>query len=360
MKFSLIEFNNGMESLDRYIKGINGHKNLLTDIINIEKKTSNASDTLFLKETKELLLEYFQASNKVFQYNSIIISLYGLLEHFIESLVKEYIEYLNRSIPKYSDVPTEIRDNHYEFSANLINNLKLPKYKNITTKELIVSNLYSCTTCKGKKSYKINTNAFIHHTSNFRDQSVNEFFKAVGISNITSMLLQNTQFRKYIDSEGIEAEDVFKILNDLAERRNRIAHGSEETNILDISELNRYIKYIKNLACCLNYVVFEQVIPLVVRYGDNITKIGKPIAKFASTTVGIEAYRIKLAVGDILFIERGKGERYTFGQVDSIKINNESFSEVDATQKLVQMGIKLDCKVDEECIFYFLDRNTIN
>jgi hypothetical protein len=358
MKFSLIEFTNGIEKLDLYIEGINEHRGLLNQIRNLEKDST--SSTLFLKETKELLIKYFQPSNKVFEYNSIIISLYGLLESFIENLIKEYIEYLNKSIPKYSDFPSEIKNNHYEFSANLINYLKLPKYKNITTKELIVSNLYSCTNCKGKKAYEINTDAFIHHTSNFRDQSINEFFKAVGISNITSTLLHNRQFKFYIEDNGIEIEDVFKILNDLAERRNRIAHGSEETNILDINELNRYIHYMKKFTCCLNYVVFEQVIPLVIKYGDNITKIGKPIATFASKTVGIEAYKIKLAVGDIIFIEIGDGERYTLGIINSIKVKNESFQEVDATDEVKQLGISFNCNVDENCTFYLIDENTIN
>ncbi|PEU23148.1 hypothetical protein CN526_23065 [Bacillus wiedmannii] len=353
MKYSLIEFDTSIQKLEFYIDGIIKHRKLFKDIREYEK-SNGLLEQIFIDEVKDLLNESVRLSNKVFEYNSIIISLYGILENFIESLIKEYIQFLNDSIPKYNDLPQEIKKNHYEFSANLINNLKLPKYKDITTKELIVSNLYSCSNCLGMKEYKINLDAFTHHTSNFRSQSVNEIFKNVGISNITSSILRNKNFKIYMEEEGIESGEEFSTLNDLAERRNRISHGSEESDILDIVELIRYIKYIKKLAHSLNFVIYEHLAEQLVVYGDNLLNLGKPIKKFASKIAGIEVHGKKVTLNDDVIILK-EDKSCTVSKIISMQIDGIDYPEIDTTTEKYQIGVVFDCNISENFTFYLLN-----
>lgn len=352
MKYSLIEFDTGIQKLEFYIEGIIKHRKLFKDIREYEK-SNGLLNQIFINEIKELLNESVRLSNKVFEYNSIIISLYGILENFIESLIKEYIQFLNDSIPKYNDLPQEIKKNHYEFSANLINNLKLPKYKDITTKELIISNLYSCSNCMGMKEYKINLDAFTHHTSNFRHQSINEIFKNVGLSNVMSSILCNKKFKTYMDEEGIESGEEFSILNDLAERRNRISHGSEESDILDIVELTRYIKYIKKFAHSLNFIIYEHLAGQLVVYGDNLLNLGKPIKKFASKTAGIEVHGKKVMLNDDVIILKEDGN-CTVSKIVSMQIDGTSYPEIDTTTEKYKIGVVFDCNISENSTFYLL------
>ncbi|TYS45622.1 MAE_28990/MAE_18760 family HEPN-like nuclease [Bacillus infantis] len=355
MRYSYNQFEVEIKRLRDYIQEINNHGTLLTKIIKFEKEGKDSSVEELVLETKQLLIDYYKKENKVFTYNSIIVSLYGLLESFIENLIKEYIDYLSQSIPNYNDLPEPIKNNHYLFSADLINNLSLPKYKDKITKELIVSNLYSCSNCKGLKNYTLNIEAFTQHNYNFRDQTINAFFSAVGVSNITSLLLSFQQFKDYLDNEDIRPEEAFKLLNDLAERRNRVAHGTEENDILDLEQLSRYVDYIEKLANCLNEVIAIQAIPHLVQSGDNITLLGQPLRIFSDKTLGIELEGVIISKGSTLFLMREDG-KYSSTVINSIQINNDEFTDIDATKEKFQVAINISKKIKETDIVYLVNK----
>ncbi|MEI5908354.1 MAE_28990/MAE_18760 family HEPN-like nuclease [Bacillus spongiae] len=350
LKYSLIELNKGLEKIMVYIEGMKNHRELLLDIREHKKASGIINDPLIIK-TQEILISHLQPDNKIFEYSSVIINLYGLLENYIENLIKEYLDYLSGCIPKYNNLPDAIKNNHYELSAGLINNLSLPKYKDKITKEIIINNLYSCGNCKGLKEYKINNDAFTQHTYNFKEQSINEFFKSVGLANITSLMKGNIVFREYLESEGIEIENAFHILNDLAERRNRISHGSEENDILDLDELYRYANYIKEFTNSLNTVLIEQALPFIIRNGDNIVKIGNPIARITDKIIGINIDNVKLSQGDTILFEKPEG-KFGFGVVQSLQINNEEYEEVEPNGEEFQVGVCFDSKVKDTYTLY--------
>lgn len=350
MEYSLIEFQSGVSKLKKFIEGISNNRALFIKINNIENPDPSPEGELLL-EAKEYLTYYFDTDIKIFEYTSIIINLYGLLEKYIESIISEYIDSLINSIPKYNDLPKEIINHHFELSAQLINSLSLPKYKDRITKEKIISNLYSCANCTGEKKYRINNDAFTQHSYNFRENSINDFFKTTGISNMTSLLKQNKIFRGYIDEEGIPTENYFDTLNDLAERRNRISHGSEEDDILGIAELSRYIKYIDIFVQSLNSIVIEQSIPYIIDKGDNIEIIGNPIAEITDRIIGIKVSNMKLAVGDKIFIKKDE-ENFSYGKIQSMEINNESYEKLELTNEDYEIAIKCDCKVRASYFLY--------
>jgi hypothetical protein len=47
-----------------------------------------------------------------FDYNCVIISLYGALEYYIEALARLYVTGLNVTVPKYVDLPQKILESH--------------------------------------------------------------------------------------------------------------------------------------------------------------------------------------------------------------------------------------------------------
>jgi len=347
---SLIELNKGLENLKSFIASMNNHRDLLLAIREHEIISGETNEPIIIK-TKDLLISHLQPDNKIFGYSSVIITMYGLLENYIENLIKEYLEYLSSCIPKYNDLPIAIKNNHYELSASLINNLLLPKYKDKITKEFIITNLYSCGNCKGLKHYKINIDAFAQHSYNFKEQSINEFFKSVGLSNITSLIKSNVFFREYIEAEDIEVENAFNILNDLAERRNRISHGTEENNILDLDELSRYANYIGYFANSLNSVLIEQALPFIIQDGDNVVQIGYPIAIFTDKIIGVNINNIKLSKGDTILFEKPEG-RFGYGIIRSLQINRIDYDEIDPKGEDHQVGVEFDSKVKETYSLY--------
>lgn len=175
MKSVLMEFQKGLSELKKFIENSQFQKKMFTTF----KKSKEAGVHITppeLGEQFKLFIEHYQSfSNKqIFEYNTIIISMYGYFEAFIEELIKAYISNLSETVSDFKKMPLKIQENHSALSAILIQNLTLPKYQNITTADKIIINAHSCVV--GNGNYSINLDAYTYHTSNFRQGSIDEFF----------------------------------------------------------------------------------------------------------------------------------------------------------------------------------------
>lgn len=87
--------------------------------------------------------EYSMSSSKrKFEYNSIIISLYGLVENYIEKFCFEYVEIIEKIIPAYNLLEPKFVENHFALSIQLVSKVienKHTKFLNIS-KENIINN----------------------------------------------------------------------------------------------------------------------------------------------------------------------------------------------------------------------------
>ncbi|MCK5616842.1 hypothetical protein KAR91_84050, partial [Candidatus Pacearchaeota archaeon] len=183
MKASLLALETGLRDLRHYIKGIEIESKLLS--FNYEEllpKKSNNPVILFQKHISQSI-----SSKKRFEYNTIIVSLYGFLEQFIEAIIVGYLNYLNRIIPSYDDLPSPIKDNHIELSFELTSKSSKEKSRNYSSPESIIQNLNSCL-LSGEENYTINNDAFSLHSANFRVEIVNDIFSRLGIYKISKKI----------------------------------------------------------------------------------------------------------------------------------------------------------------------------
>jgi len=74
-----------------------------------------------------------------FDYNSLIISLYGLLEQYIEGLVRGYSAGLNAILPRYADMPEAVRTAHLVLSCSLISRTEQLRYRGAVTPEALIA-----------------------------------------------------------------------------------------------------------------------------------------------------------------------------------------------------------------------------
>src|SRR5262245_18750387 len=86
------------------------------------------------------------AAERRFDYNSVVISLYGLLENYVESLLGGYLVALSVTVPQYADLPEAIRDSHIPLSTALIGRAGQSRYKGAVTAEGVIANLHGCLT----------------------------------------------------------------------------------------------------------------------------------------------------------------------------------------------------------------------
>ena len=109
---SLEKFKNELDQVRKYLQNIEYVNNLVNYLSN------EPEQNLFINlQELERLKEYyknFSTHKKIFEYKAAIISLYGLLEKYIETWIKDYLDSISTLTSKYSEIDKKITENHFD------------------------------------------------------------------------------------------------------------------------------------------------------------------------------------------------------------------------------------------------------
>jgi hypothetical protein len=227
-----------VSSLEHFKKDINLIREYIKHIQYVNDVAGYVALETDSEQIKELLAilkghQTFRVDKKVFEYKATIISLYGTLEKFIETWIKEYLDILSNIVPEYNQIDEKIREQHFELSLKLISTItsrESAKYQHIT-KEQVLSKLNNC--IENPSDYNFNTEAFVLLSGNLKHKKIVELFKPLNIDlngklNINQRFIQYCQEKRQIKNiANLQADFLYEKINDLVERRNEIAHGSE-------------------------------------------------------------------------------------------------------------------------------------
>lgn len=354
MKSSLSAFQKGLFELQLYLNGLDLEKQL------ISPTGESALEWTYLYNKFYNHHAANRAIKKRYDYNSIIISMYGLVEQYIKALMHDYIESLQKIVPSYSKLPKHILNNHVAVSFELIKQTEQSRYRGTNTKKEIISKLNSC--LNDHQRYELNCEAFCHHTANFRSDVVDDFFRKVGISNIMQQTLGNPKFSNQLKDLGLSElrddiektvgkrkkedrvkslqERAFYFLNDLADRRNEVAHGLT-SDLLDLDILLNYIEFLNAFGNCIYDVLFQKLLKEEVRFiGSNI---GKPTNVYKDGYVScIFSNNVQIKKDD--YIVAQNDNELVSGRILEIQIDEVEVNEV-AEESSIEMGLRTDCRI---------------
>lgn len=227
----LNNFNSELKSINEYIY----HIELINDLANSKPDEYNSqSFKTFLLNHKKIYIE-----KKEFEYKAIIISLYGLLEKYVELFLKEYLKSLINIYSNYNDLNQTIINHHFELSLELLKKIdSMAKFDNLDKKE-ILTNLNSCLV--DPENYVLNSDAFLLSSNgNLRHSKICELFGKVDVK-LLSLIKKSKTF---INSEN--SENTFNTIDELVNRRNDVAHGAEKYDRLDNTELFPFVVFLEN------------------------------------------------------------------------------------------------------------------
>ncbi|MCP4345072.1 MAG: hypothetical protein GY795_06045 [Desulfobacterales bacterium] len=140
----------------------------------------------------------FGTDKKVFEYKAIIISLYGLLEKYVEVWIKEYLDTLSDIISEYNEIDEKIREKHFELSLKLISAItsrESAKYQHLS-KEDVLKKLNDCIV--NPSAYKINTEAFVLLSGNLKHNKIAELFKKINVDLNKGLKINQTLIRHVV------------------------------------------------------------------------------------------------------------------------------------------------------------------
>jgi hypothetical protein len=341
MRASLRELEVGVADLHQCLDGTEALNKFLSPdlLVHVSEPV-----TKLLKDLQSHLSGFVY--KRTFDYNAFIVSLYGLLERFVENLAAQFIEHIRNSVTTYADLPTEITTRHYALSADLLKRA-LIESRNIhsVTPESVVKNLHSCFSTP--TDFQINVYAFTHHSANFRHDAINDFFTQIGVPAASNQVAERPAFKAYIKNpdSGVSSEDhptsaISTFLNDLAQRRNEVAHG-DASSVLSLDELRTYINFIKHYASAL----YEVVRHAAVRF--DVARKGKPLKVI--NIINNQIVCVRLEGGEITLTDfvvskvrkPNDGFHFRVSPVLALEVDGQRRDQIKATQP-IDVGIQLE------------------
>ncbi|MEG4229276.1 MAE_28990/MAE_18760 family HEPN-like nuclease [Microcoleus sp. N9_B2] len=345
---SLNSFQTDVNQIREYLK----HIQYVNDVVGYAVLEEDNQEIKSLLNTLKKHEKSFRIEKRVFEYKAAIISLYGLLEQYVETWVKEYLDSLSSLVPEYNQIDEKIRDNHFELSLKLIDiiiNRELAKYKNLT-KEEVLRKLNHCIV--NLTNYQINTEAFVLSSGNLKHNKIVELFKPLNVD-LNTELIKNESLNREIglapnDISNKEKDILYYKINDLVERRNQIAHGSEILDILNISELEPYIQFLELYCQAIFETLFEKFIKQEsIHSFKNIEKVVKI---FCSQILAFEIENYTIEVGDMLIIKTTDGRFYKKPILD-IELDKIKYQKLTISEKK-NIAVRVDHKIKETQTFY--------
>jgi hypothetical protein len=352
-----------IESLENFTREINQIREYLKHIQYVNDVATYAvleTDNEQIRNLLNTLKEHdrsFRTDKRIFEYKASIISLYGLLEKYVELWIKEYLDSLSNVVPEYNQIDQKIRDNHFELSLKLINTItsrESAKYEHLT-KEKVLTTLNECIVNPTK--YQINTDAFVLLSGNLKHNKIVEIFQKLNLD-LNSELLKNEELNNEIGltSERISTigkDILYNKINDLVERRNQIAHGSENVDdIKSISELEPYIQFLDKYCQAIFQTLFEQ---LIKQESIHIfQKIENVIKTYGNKVLAFELENYTIKVGDMLIVETKEGRFYK-KPILTIELNRKEYPELIIIEK-TSIGVSVEPKIKDNQTFYIIKK----
>ena len=334
------DFLSQVESLIDYLECENKSQIFLREGV---KKYSGDSDFEidFRSISVEFVEKNFSIKSKIFLYKNIIVSLYGFLERYVEDVIFEYLQIISGYCHGYESLPLAIRKNHLNLSIEKITKLKSQKgiEESIRVAKINSTIKSMGSMFGGQDDFILNFDAYLEHTSNFRYESINKIFSQVGIDNISRLCVKNANFmeslcEKYNLDDDVNHQVALSLLiaelDDLAQRRNEVAHGVIVDSIESLEISRSRIRFIESYVCAMDEILSTSLDEFRAASARRI-ELGKPDKVFQNINVigfnKIEidtGSEINLSVGDELLAINEKSDRKVLtGQVISLELASE-------------------------------------
>ncbi len=342
---SYATFKDEIEQIENYMQSISCYNQILRlDVSKLEG--------IYKDKISDLQNINNGFNKRKYDYAVVIVSLYGCFEQFVENFIKDYLMLLVDECKEYSKLPEIIIDNHIDLSVALMGKIEQSKYCDFLSKEQIIRNLNDCIQ---NNRCTLNYEAFCQHTANFRVQIIGEVLKNIGLTDVINSVKRNEELKElYIQQngecnyEGLKLDNVFSFLNELADRRNQIAHGSI-TDILSFDLQLQMIKKVKIFGQEMDKIGFERILPYVVNKSYKINEIYNPNKLTKLLCFKIDG--VKISIGDIII--KRYCDKFTYCNIESIEVDHIKYNQYEA-KEAVDIGVMLDKsrKLDEEYWIY--------
>jgi hypothetical protein len=256
------------------------------------------------------------------QYAMQLVLLYGAFERLIEGLLVGTTTALNELVPAYPELPKRIRENHRRKSIDALRDeVWLSRSNDPLLAGKLIEGLHSCET--NASNYKLNSLAYGRHSANFRRGLIDDAFREIGIDDFSKLTSASPEFKSYLAAAPRERgllDAGLGVIDDLAERRNEIAHGSP-TQLLTRDQMTEYVLFFNAFARSAYSVLRRHLACFVVAH--HASPLGKVervhYKRVFCLNLGVLSEGTWVEVDDPIALDLGPNIGYEVGSIVNIR-----------------------------------------
>ena len=290
-----------------------------------------------------------RATHKTYIYKLFVIILYGMLEQFIEDVIKEYIKECCTICSDFNKLPDKIKQNHHNLTFELVKKLHWPKYNHLQLGNII----HSLNQGINMNIATIIPESFMQNGGNYCHDEICKTFSNIGID--IKLLEKYDPLADYLNKiygDNKHANLFFdSSINRIVTERNTIAHGGQQgLNLLDTNGMQNLATELYHYAKSVNNLLTDKIYELI--YDSN------PLEEFESdellknrTVIIPKLKNILLRKDNKIIAKRSNGlyPQYFIHKIINLQIDNFNCDSVNCENTPREVGIELDIPTKKNC-----------
>lgn len=355
MKTARAAFLVGLEQIESFLERWNREQALVA-LLNARRETL-AQD---IQMPLQVILDT-STNAKQYVYAVTIVSLYGLIERLVDSLVSRFVMSLAEFGQPYEQLPGVIKDRHLPKSLDLADAIVKETFYGELTANKLIANLHSC--LGGSDPFTLNGDAFAFHRGNVSLSKIQEMLSGVGVTTLLRRLSLTPTFVEFLgninperDVRSIPDGDLqalFEPIDDLVERRNGISHGMLEADEIESMDM---LRSRLGFTRAFGIGLFELLRQDLLKYAADVgvaLPLGQPIVVYNHSIVCFEA-ECGIAIGDEIFaVIADGGEPVRAGKILALQVDHVAQEAIAAGQR-VQFGAEVDFRANDGHNYFLL------
>ena len=211
-----------------------------------------------------LTMLQYQRTFSDFHYAAKVLSLYGFLERYVEDVIIEYVDCLQKHLTKFSYCKIPKYDELVFYTGSKLGTHH--KFDSLSSVALIESLQKSIK----EETISLIPDVFYSTSGNYNIKNIDDCFKRMGLDHFIKDLWRweplSTLLKSKYPSGGIEKEKIevlFRDIDDIILRRNDIAHGKEVSDRLSDTLILERIDFFECLVKAINNQLDNHMLSLI-------------------------------------------------------------------------------------------------
>lgn len=194
--------------------------------------------------------------SRYFDYSGALTSLYATYEAYVFSIVSTWLR-LSASLGYTafsSKEVAELRESYRRHVGFCVQHLSQKRFESIGLEKLLLSALKSN---RGRKNEALIPEVFYSNLNNLRLSDLSELFADIKLLDATSFLGKRVYLREFLEGAGTTLESY---LSGFIQRRNDVAHGNANGELLGLSSLVEIADFLELLGQGLKELLLNNLL----------------------------------------------------------------------------------------------------